>query len=48
MEVECHLFLYAHKKTVDTSIFKAINDSCLVFDGRLVVDSQFRTHDPSM
>lgn len=26
--------------------FKAINDSSLVFDGRLVIDKYYRTQDP--
>ncbi|KAJ3221864.1 hypothetical protein HK099_003010 [Clydaea vesicula] len=40
------LLLYADEKSVDTETFKAINDSCLVFDGLLVIDKYFRTQDP--
>lgn len=35
-------------KTVDRDAFKAVNDACLVFDGRLVVDTTFHTNDPSI
>ena len=42
------LFLYADEKTVNPDTFRAINDSYLVFDGRLVIDKHFRTQDPFM
>ncbi|KAJ3008363.1 UNVERIFIED_CONTAM: hypothetical protein HDU68_003139, partial [Siphonaria sp. JEL0065] len=42
-EVEC--FLYADIKSVDPDTFTSINDSCLVFDARLVIDKYFRTQD---
>ena len=29
-------------------IFLAINDSCLVYDGKLVVDKDFLTNDPTI
>lgn len=36
------------RETVDRDAFRAINDACLVFDGRLVIDRTFRTNDPSI
>ncbi|KAI9341385.1 hypothetical protein BDR26DRAFT_969821 [Obelidium mucronatum] len=42
-ELEC--FLYADVKSVDPDTFTSINDSCLVFDARLVIDKYFRTQD---
>ncbi|KAJ3140086.1 hypothetical protein HK100_010584 [Physocladia obscura] len=39
-------FLYADIKSVDPDTFMSINDSCLVFDARLVIDKYFRTQDP--
>jgi len=33
---------------VDYETFKAINDACLVFDGKLVIDTEFRTNDVSI
>lgn len=35
-------------KSVNRDAFRAINDSCLVFDGRLVIDRTFCTNDPSI
>ena len=46
LELSCQLLLCVHARSVDTYIFSAINDACLVFDGRLVIDAHFRTHDP--
>jgi hypothetical protein len=43
-----NLFLYGDEKTVNPDTFRAINDSYLVFDGRLVIDKYFRTQDPFM
>ncbi|KTF92740.1 hypothetical protein cypCar_00021017 [Cyprinus carpio] len=40
-------FIFSHK-TFDYDAFKAISDACLVFDGRLVIDSYFHTNDPSI
>ncbi|KAJ3195362.1 hypothetical protein HK101_000404 [Irineochytrium annulatum] len=40
------LLVFCDEKSVDPDTFKSINDSCLVFDGRLVVDKYFRTQDP--
>nr|XP_020646236.1 cilia- and flagella-associated protein 61 isoform X4 [Pogona vitticeps] len=35
-------------KSVDYDTFKAVNDACLVFDGRLVIDANFHTNDISI
>ncbi|RKO83717.1 hypothetical protein BDK51DRAFT_33369, partial [Blyttiomyces helicus] len=40
------LLLYADETSVARETFRSINDSCLVFDGRLVIDKYFRTQDP--
>ncbi|KAJ3021433.1 hypothetical protein HKX48_008527 [Thoreauomyces humboldtii] len=40
--------IYADERSVSPPTFRCINDSCLVFDGQLVVDSQFRTQDDSV
>ena len=42
------LFLCADQKSVDSDIFKTLNESCLVFDGSLVIDKFFRTNDPAI
>ncbi|XP_074649430.1 cilia- and flagella-associated protein 61-like [Tubulanus polymorphus] len=48
VRVECAAFFSFYKKTIDYEAFKAINDSCLVFDGKLVIDSSFHTNDVSI
>ena len=40
------LLIYASQKRDDDFFPLAINDSCLVFDGRLVIDADFHTNDP--
>ncbi|KAI8924099.1 hypothetical protein BC831DRAFT_498577 [Entophlyctis helioformis] len=40
------MLIYADERSIDKATFKFINDSCLVFDGRLVIDKYFRTQDP--
>lgn len=44
--VECQAFFCFQEKKVDYDAYKAINDSCLVYDGKLVVDKDFLTNDP--
>ncbi|KAK3713004.1 hypothetical protein QZH41_014115 [Actinostola sp. cb2023] len=46
LRVDCQAFFCFHEKRVDFQAFKAINDSCLVYDGKLVVDANFHTNDP--
>uniref|UniRef100_A0A671LKJ3 Si:zfos-223e1.2 n=1 Tax=Sinocyclocheilus anshuiensis TaxID=1608454 RepID=A0A671LKJ3_9TELE len=48
LQLECAVFFSFSHKTVDYDAFKAISDACLVFDGRLVIDSSFHTNDPSI
>merc|ERR1711935_532054 len=43
--LDCDVFLNYSEKVVDPENFEAVNDSCLVFDGRLVVNNQFGTAD---
>ncbi|KAI9009513.1 hypothetical protein BC832DRAFT_529739 [Gaertneriomyces semiglobifer] len=40
------LFLYADERTVSPTAFSAVNDSSIVFDGRVIIDKYFRTQDP--
>lgn len=39
------MFFSFCEKNVDYETFKALNDSCLVYDGRLVIDANFHTND---
>ncbi|XP_055458610.1 cilia- and flagella-associated protein 61 [Psammomys obesus] len=43
--LECSAFFSFYKKNVDYETFKALNDACLVYDGRLVIDTAFHTND---
>ncbi|XP_042731215.1 LOW QUALITY PROTEIN: cilia- and flagella-associated protein 61 [Lagopus leucura] len=47
-QLQCSAFFSFAYKRVDYETFKAINDACLVFDGRLVIDTEFRTNDVSI
>ncbi|NXI90493.1 CFA61 protein, partial [Psophia crepitans] len=47
-KLQCSAFFSFAYRTVDYETFKAINDACLVFDGRLVIDAEFRTNDISI
>ncbi|KFQ29868.1 Uncharacterized protein C20orf26, partial [Mesitornis unicolor] len=47
-KLQCSAFFSFAYRTVDYETFKAINDACLVFDGRLVIDTKFRTTDASI
>ncbi|NWV28409.1 CFA61 protein, partial [Origma solitaria] len=48
LRLQCSAFFSFAYRTVDYETFKAINDSCLVFDGRLVIDAKFHTSDVSI
>ncbi|XP_029774006.1 cilia- and flagella-associated protein 61 isoform X1 [Suricata suricatta] len=41
----CSMFFSFCEKNVDYETFKALNDACLVYDGRLVIDANFHTND---
>ncbi|NXT78301.1 CFA61 protein, partial [Zapornia atra] len=47
-KLQCSAFFSFAYRTVDYETFEAINDACLVFDGRLVIDSKFCTNDASI
>ncbi len=44
----CCFLVCANSLDVDSQMFQAVNESGLVFDGRLVVNHKFRTCDPSI
>ncbi|NWW89177.1 CFA61 protein, partial [Rhynochetos jubatus] len=47
-QLQCSAFFTFAHRTVDYETFKAINDACLVFDSKLVIDTKFRTNDASI
>ncbi|NWJ06557.1 CFA61 protein, partial [Crypturellus undulatus] len=48
LELPCSAFFSFADRTVDYETFKAINDACLVYDGRLVINTDFQTNDVSI
>ncbi|XP_066243088.1 cilia- and flagella-associated protein 61 isoform X1 [Saccopteryx leptura] len=44
-KLPCSIFFSFSEKNVDYETFKALNDACLVYDGRLVIDKNFHTND---
>ncbi|XP_069464175.1 cilia- and flagella-associated protein 61 [Ambystoma mexicanum] len=47
-QIQCAVFFNFFKKRVDYEAFKAMNDACLVFDGKLVINTTFHTNDPTI
>ncbi|XP_049630284.1 cilia- and flagella-associated protein 61 [Suncus etruscus] len=45
LKLSCSVFFSFCEKNVDYNTFKAFNDACLVYDGRLVIDTNFHTND---
>ncbi|XP_063558387.1 cilia- and flagella-associated protein 61 isoform X7 [Gorilla gorilla gorilla] len=43
--LQCSMFFSFCEKNVDYETFKALNDACLVYDSRLVIDTNFHTND---
>ncbi|XP_054840363.1 cilia- and flagella-associated protein 61 [Eublepharis macularius] len=43
--LQCSAFFNFTHKRVDYDTFKAVNDACLVYDGKLVIDTNFHTND---
>ncbi|XP_012512673.1 PREDICTED: cilia- and flagella-associated protein 61 [Propithecus coquereli] len=46
--LQCSMFFSFCEKNVDYETFKALNDACLVYDGRLVIDTSFHTNDTAI
>uniref|UniRef100_A0A8C6ZJ35 Cilia and flagella associated protein 61 n=1 Tax=Nothoprocta perdicaria TaxID=30464 RepID=A0A8C6ZJ35_NOTPE len=48
LQLPCSAFFSFANRMVDYETFKAINDACLVYDGRLVINTDFQTNDVSI
>ncbi|XP_025103771.1 cilia- and flagella-associated protein 61-like isoform X2 [Pomacea canaliculata] len=45
LKLDCQAFFSFYKKAVDMDAFKSMNNACLVYDGKLVIDASFHTND---
>ena len=48
LELQCRVLITASHKDVDDDVFNAIHNNGLVYNGRLIVDKNFQTTDPSI
>ncbi|KAJ8356097.1 hypothetical protein SKAU_G00188910, partial [Synaphobranchus kaupii] len=48
LTLQCSVFFSFYRKGVDYDAFRSVNDACLVYDGRLVIDAAFHTNDPAV
>ena len=48
LEIECRVLITAGHRDVDQDVFSAIHNNGLVYNGRLIVDKNFQTTDPSI
>ncbi|KAH9523040.1 Cilia- and flagella-associated protein 61 [Bulinus truncatus] len=48
IELQCEMLICFHKREVDLDAFTAMNCACLVYDGKLVINSTFHTNDVSI
>jgi hypothetical protein len=46
--LSCRILITADSHNVDPDVFNAVHGNGLVYDGRLIVDHQFRTTDPAI
>jgi len=47
-EIECRVLITAGHRDVDQDVFTSIHNNGLVYNGRLIVDKNFQTTDPSI
>lgn len=48
LELQCRVLITAGHRDVDLDVFNAIHNNGLVYNGRLIVDKNFQTTDPSI
>lgn len=47
-EFAASMFIYAHDKDIDSNVLSALNKRSIVFDGRVIVENNYRTTDPNI
>uniref|UniRef100_A0A7S4G2C3 Cilia- and flagella-associated protein 61 N-terminal domain-containing protein n=1 Tax=Eutreptiella gymnastica TaxID=73025 RepID=A0A7S4G2C3_9EUGL len=45
VELPCTMFIYCYEKDIDPAILSALNKRSIVFDGRVIVENNYRTTD---
>jgi hypothetical protein len=48
LRINCKVLITAGHRDVDVDVFLAIHNNSLVYNGRLIVDSNFKTNDPAI
>eukprot|EP01006_Ploeotia_vitrea_P042645 TRINITY_DN66647_c7_g1_i1.p1 TRINITY_DN66647_c7_g1~~TRINITY_DN66647_c7_g1_i1.p1 ORF type:complete len:1197 (+),score=144.15 TRINITY_DN66647_c7_g1_i1:43-3633(+) len=48
VEIPCTMFVYCYEKDIDPAILSALNKRSIVFDGRVIVENNYRTTDPQI
>jgi NADH dehydrogenase FAD-containing subunit len=48
IEIPATLFVWLHEKDIDTHILSALNKRSIVFDGRVIIEQNYRTTDPNI
>jgi hypothetical protein len=48
IDIECRVLVTCGHRDVDADVFRSIHDNGLVYNGRLIVDKNFMTTDPSI
>jgi hypothetical protein len=48
VKIQCKVLITTGYRDVDISVFNALHNNSLVYNGRLIVDSNFQTNDPAI
>ncbi|CUG90290.1 Hypothetical protein, putative [Bodo saltans] len=48
VEVNATMFIYVHDKDIDSQVLSALNKRSIVFDGRVIIENNYRTTDPNI
>lgn len=48
VELNATMFIYCHDKDIDSQVLSALNKRSIVFDGRVIIENNYRTTDPNI